>query len=203
MRIAFITAGAAGRYCGNCLRDNQLALAMRRLGEDVTLVPTYTPIRTDEEDASEKRVFLGGLRVYLSQQSKFFRRSHPLIDRLLDSRPVLKSLSFFSSRTEAKDLGDLTISVLQGDEGRQKQEIDELATWLADELRPDVIQISNILLVGIARTLQKRVGVPVVCGLQAEDSYLDALKPEHRKRALELISERGSECDALVAVSRY
>ena len=41
MRIAYITAGAAGMYCGNCLRDHALAVALRDLGEEVTLVPIY------------------------------------------------------------------------------------------------------------------------------------------------------------------
>ena len=48
MRIAYITAGAAGMYCGSCMHDNTLAAALARLGHDALLVPTYTPIRTDE-----------------------------------------------------------------------------------------------------------------------------------------------------------
>src|SRR5690606_25063350 len=67
-RIVYVTAGAAGRYCGNCLRDNALALALKRRGEEILLVPTYTPIRADEEDASERRVFFNGVRVYLEQK---------------------------------------------------------------------------------------------------------------------------------------
>ena len=59
MRIASITAGAAGMYCGSCLHDNTLASALHALGHDALLVPTYTPIRTDEPDVSERRVFLG------------------------------------------------------------------------------------------------------------------------------------------------
>ena len=38
MRIAYITAGAAGMYCGSCLHDNTLAAALLKLGEDVLLV---------------------------------------------------------------------------------------------------------------------------------------------------------------------
>ena len=65
MKIASITAGAAGMYCGSCMRDNTLAAAMCALGHDALLIPTYTPIRTDEEDVSQKRVFFGGINVYL------------------------------------------------------------------------------------------------------------------------------------------
>ena len=48
MRILQITAGAAGMYCGSCLHDNTLARALIELGHEVSLIPTYTPIRTDE-----------------------------------------------------------------------------------------------------------------------------------------------------------
>jgi hypothetical protein len=67
MRIAYLAAGAAGMYCGSCLHDNTLAAALRKLGEDVVLVPIYTPIRTDEQDVSE-RVFFGGINAYLQRR---------------------------------------------------------------------------------------------------------------------------------------
>ena len=61
MKIAIITAGGAGMYCGSCMQDNSLALALLSLGQDVQLLPTYTPIRTDESDVSLDRVFFGGI----------------------------------------------------------------------------------------------------------------------------------------------
>ena len=45
MRIAYVGAGAAGMYCGSCLHDNTLAGALLRLGHEVVLLPTYTPMR--------------------------------------------------------------------------------------------------------------------------------------------------------------
>jgi len=74
MRIAIITAGAAGMYCGACLHDNTLAAALQKMGHDVALVPLYTPIRTDEEDVSIHRVFYGAISIYLEQKSSMFRR---------------------------------------------------------------------------------------------------------------------------------
>ena len=74
MRIVYVTAGAGGMYCGACLHDNTLAAALIKAGADVLLVPTYTPLRTDEEDVSQGRVFFGGVNVYLQQKLPLFRR---------------------------------------------------------------------------------------------------------------------------------
>ena len=68
-KVAVITAGAAGMYCGSCMRDNTLARAMCKLGVDARLIPTYTPIRTDEEDVSVDQVLFGGINVFLQEKT--------------------------------------------------------------------------------------------------------------------------------------
>lgn len=202
LRIAFITAGAAGRYCGNCLHDNALALALRRLGEDAVLIPTYTPIRVEGEDASEHHVFFNGLRVYLEEKWPWFRRPHRLLDRALANPLLLRLLASLGTGTDPRMLGELTVSMLDGERGHQAKELDELVRFLAD-LRPDIVHLSNVLLVGMARRIRESLGVPVVCGLQAEDGFIDQLPSPFRERALERVRERALEVDALVAVSRY
>ena len=203
MKIAYITAGAAGRYCGNCLQDNVLVLALRALGEDAYLVPTYTPIRTDIADASEQRLFFSGLRVFLEQRFEFFRRPRRLLDGVLGSRALVALLARLASKTDPRSLGELTVSMLRGEEGHQRREIDELAAWLGEHVRPDVVHISNVLLAGMARRLKELLRVPVFCGLQAEDSFLDFIPEPERGLARALIGERGREVDRLVAVSSY
>ena len=116
MRVAYIAAGAAGMYCGTCIHDNTLAAALRRQGVDVALIPTYTPLRTDEEGVALNRVFYGGINVYLQQKWSLFRHTPRAVDRLLDSPHLLGSLGRFSASTSAADLGALTVSVLQGEE---------------------------------------------------------------------------------------
>src|SRR5438552_9463667 len=122
MRIASITAGAAGMYCGSCMHDNTLAAALVALGHDALLVPCYTPIRTDEEDVSQPQVFLGGINVYLQQKSGLFRYTPAFLNRLLDLPGLLRWASRFAAGTRAEDLGDLTVSVLRGREGNQRTE---------------------------------------------------------------------------------
>src|SRR5947209_32579 len=85
MKIAYITAGAAGMYCGSCMHDNTLVAALAAQGHDALLIPTYTPIRTDEADVSQKRVFFGGINVFLQQKLGLFRHNPWLLDRSLDA----------------------------------------------------------------------------------------------------------------------
>src|SRR5262245_54812696 len=139
MRIAYITAGAAGMYCGSCLHDNTLAAALMELGEDVLLVPTYTPLRTDETDVSIKRIFFGGINVYLQQKSALFRHTPWWLDRLLDHPALLEIVSRSANSVDATQLGDMTVSMLRGEAGRQRKEVEKLVEWLAMEVQPDVV----------------------------------------------------------------
>src|SRR5215471_3479420 len=124
MRISYITAGAAGMYCGSCMRDNTLVAALSRLGHDVLLLPTYTPIRTDEEDVSQQRVFFGGINVYLQQKSGIFRHTPRWFDRLLDAPGLLNwAANTFGIGIQAEELGRLTLSMLEGSHGKQRKEV--------------------------------------------------------------------------------
>ena len=102
MKILSITAGAAGMYCGSCARDNALAAELIRRGHDVTLVPVYTPTRTDEPNMSRKRVLFGGISVYLQQYVPLFRKTPRFLDRLWDSPRVIDA---FAGRTVSHDQG--------------------------------------------------------------------------------------------------
>src|ERR1700739_2449297 len=145
MKIAYITAGAAGMYCGSCLHDNTLVAALIAQGHDALLIPTYTPIRTDEADVSQPRVFFGGINVFLQEKIALFRWTPRWLDRLFDANWLLRWVSRFASSTQASQLGDLTVSMLQGDLGHQRKEIDKLVDWLASDVRPEVVNLTNVL----------------------------------------------------------
>ena len=203
MKIAYIAAGAAGMYCGTCIHDNTLAAALREKGHEVALIPTYTPIRTDEVDVSIDRIFYGGINVYLQQKLALFRHTPWLFDRLFDTPALLNGLSRFSASTNAKDLGELTVSVLQGEDGRQKKELTKLVRWLRDSYRPDMVQLTNSMFVGFAKEIKKELDVPVVCAFQGEDIFLEALIEPYRSRSLELLQSRVSDVDGFIAPCEY
>src|SRR5262245_13990237 len=127
MKIATITAGAGGMYCGSCLLDNTLAAELLRRGHDVTLIPVYTPTRTDDRNVSQNRVFLGGINVYLQQHLGLFRRTPAILDRLWDAAPILRLATRWGVRVDPASLGELTLSMLRGEDGFQSKEISKLA----------------------------------------------------------------------------
>ena len=138
MKVAYITAGAAGMYCGTCIHDNTVANVLKKQGHDVSLIPTYTPTRTDEENVSMNRIFYGGINVYLQQKLAIFRYTPWVFDRILDNPSLLNSLGRFSASTDARDLGKLTVSMLNAENGKQKKELDKLVKWLKENDKPDI-----------------------------------------------------------------
>jgi glycosyltransferase involved in cell wall biosynthesis len=203
MRILSITAGAAGMYCGSCFRDNALAAELLARGEDVTLVPVYTPTRTDEENVSRRDVLFGGISVYLQQHSALFRRTPRFLDRLWDSPRVIRAFAGRGISTDARLLGELTISMLQGHDGVLRKEFDKLIEWTRDEPLPDIVNLPNSLLIALAAPLGRALGRPVCCTLQGEELFLNGLAAPYRDRAIALIREQVRHVDRFIAVSEY
>src|SRR5678815_4080749 len=117
LKILSITAGAAGMYCGSCLRDNALAIELLARGHDVTLVPVYTPTLTDDDNVSRRNVLFGGISVYLQQHSPLFRILPRFLDRLWDSPRLIGMFAGRGISPDARFLGEMTISMLQGERG--------------------------------------------------------------------------------------
>ncbi len=206
MKIVQICPGVgADFYCENCLRDAALVRAMRKLGHDVLLVPLYLPLQADQtEPLGSAPIFFGGINVYLQQKFALFRRTPRWIDRWFDSRRLLRWAGRKAGMTSARSLGETTLSMLYGEHGRQVKELDRLVDWLrADEPKPDVVCLSNVLLAGMAHRLRAGLGVPVVCLLQDEDGFLDGLTSPYAEQAWGVVRERARDIDGFCAVSRY
>jgi len=203
MRVLAFTAGAARMYCGSCLRDNALAAELNRQGHDIVLLPLYTPTRTDEPNVSHPRVFLNGISVCLEQEAAFFRKPHWLLDKLWDAQWMLKLASRTSIAVNPGRLGEMTISVLRGEDGYQRKEIEKLTRWLAGKEPPDIVTLPNSLLIGLGRPIREAVNRPVCCTLQGEDLFLDQLPEPHRTQALGLIRSNVEHVEGFAAVSEF
>jgi glycosyltransferase involved in cell wall biosynthesis len=204
MKILYLTTGAANMYCGSCLRDNALATELIAQGHDVMLLPVYTPTLTDEPNVSRPdKVLFGGISVYLQQHASVFRKTPWLLDKLWDSTAALKLAARRSIPVNPKLLGELTVSMLRGENGRQRKEFDKMAHWLREQETPDVVTLPNSLLLGFARPVRQTLNRPVVCTLQGEDLFLDGLEESYRATSLELIRASVEHVDAFVAVSEF
>jgi glycosyltransferase involved in cell wall biosynthesis len=203
MKILSITAGAASMYCGSCFRDNALAAELIARGHDVSLVPLYTPTLTDEPNVSSGRVLFGGISVYLQQHAALFRKTPRLLDRLWDSPGLIRAFASRGTSTEPAFLGDMTISMLEGERGTLRKEFEKLLDWMRDEPVPDVINLPNSLLIALAAPLKRAVGRPVCCTLQGEELFLDGLPGPYREQALALIRSQVEHVDRFIAISDY
>lgn len=203
MRIAFITSGAAGMFCGSCMRDNALVSALIEQGHDALLIPTFTPIRTDDPDVSEGRLFYGGINVYLEQKSWLFRHTPRFVDWLFNRPWLVKWAARQAVQADYGQLADLTESMLKGDHGLQRKELAKLTDWLKTEVRPEGVILTNALLSGLVPGVKQALGVPVLVTLQGDDVFLDALPAEARNRCLALIRGNDRSIDGYIATSRF
>jgi glycosyltransferase involved in cell wall biosynthesis len=172
-------------------------------GHEVALIPTYTPLRTDETSVTLDRIFYGGINVYLEQKFSLFRHTPSLVDKLFNGRALLNWVSRFSASTDAKSLGGLTVSMLQGEAGRQKKELMKLIAWLKNSYRPEIVQLTNSMFLGMAREIKKALGVPVLCAVQGEDLFLNDLIEPYKSEARRLMRERAREVDGFIATSQF
>ena len=204
LNIIQLTPGAGAMFCGNCLRDNALVAALRKQGHQVLMLPLYLPLTLDELDqSSDHPIFYGGISVYLDQKSSWFRGAPGWFRDLFASRRILRWAAGKAAKTRAQDLGEVTLSMLQGESGNQARQLDELLAWLKTQPKPDVICLSNALLIGMARRLKAELGAPVVCTLQGEDYFLDLLPDSHRTECWQTLAERAAEVDLFIAPSHY
>ncbi len=204
MKIVQIIPGSGDSfYCENCLRDAGLTRALGGLGHEAVAVPLYLPLTAEAQSpAVAEEVFFGGVNVYLQQKLGLFRHTPRWLDRLFDARWLLRIAGKLAGATSAKVLGQTTLSMLRGEHGRQAKELDRLAEFLVADGPPEVVYLSNALLLGLARRM-KELGSAVVCALQDEDFFLDGIIEPYRQQAWDELAGRAGDVDAFIAVGKY
>jgi len=204
MRIAYVVPGTGGAfYCQNCLRDHNMVRALEGAGAEVTVAPLYLPLALDDSGwVKDSPIFFGAVNIYLQEKTALFRRTPRWVDRVFDSPALLRWASEKARSTSASGLEEMTLSMLRGEEGRQAKEVDRLLRWLEESVRPDVLHLSNALLLGLAGPVRRQLGADVVCTLQDENVWIDAMAPEYAMKTWELLRKQAEHVDAFVATSR-
>ena len=197
MTVAYIAAGAAGTICGNCIKDNALAAALIRQGQDVVLLPSYTPLLTDDADVSDARIVLGGVNLYLQGKYRLFRSTGAL-DWLLDHPGLLKWASGFAVDTDPANLGQMTRDMFEGTAGPHRREVEKLVRMLSD-IRPELVHLTNSLLTSVVEPVKRTLGVPVVCSLQGDADFLHGLPEPFRSDCYGLLRQHAAHVDCFVA----
>lgn len=204
MKVVQIIPGSGGSfYCGNCMRDSKYIEALRSQGLEVIIVPMYLPLFPREENKEEIPVFYGAISIYLKQLFPIFRKAPAWVERLLNSKPMLKFAAGMANSTRSNGLEDMTISMLLGEHGAQREELEKMVDWLQHHYKADVIHLSNALLLGLTHLLKERLQIPVVCSLQDEDVWVDGMDEAFKEKTWNLLKEKAVEVDRFISVSHY
>ncbi|MCX5776349.1 MAG: glycosyltransferase family 4 protein [Candidatus Firestonebacteria bacterium] len=203
MKIYFIAAGAGEMICGACMHDMLLAGGLLKRGNTVEMFPLYTPVKIDFDlPVREKKIYFSGISAYLEQKYKVFRSLNPgILDNLFESPSFLKMMMSFSMDVEPSKLGALTVSVLKGIEGFQRREVLRLVSAMEKKGKPDLVIITNSMLISIAPVLKERFGVPVYCQLMGEEDFLENLPAPYSEEAKSLLRKHATSVTKFLAPS--
>lgn len=205
MKVVNIVPGFGGSfYCGNCLRDSAYVKSLKASGHEAITLPLYLPLTSkDYTPENDIPVFYGAVNIYLKQNFRVFRGMPRWLHNFFNSPSILRYAAKKSSSTRATGLEAMTISMLQGADGFQKEELDELIFFLKHHEKPDVVHLSNALLLGLAKKIRDELQISVVCSLQDEDVWVDAMDEPYRSQIWKLMGEKANDTDALIAVSDF
>lgn len=206
MKIVYLITGSGGSfYCGNCYRDMIYLRAIRNVpGINASAIPLYLPPDdTNGESGFDRNVFFGAISMYLREKVPFLRNMPAFFDKFLDSAPMLKMAARRSGTTNTEGLEDMTLSMIKGEKAFPKKELNRLVSYLTENGKPDIIHLSNALIIGLARQLKRYLDVKIVCSLLNEDDWIDEMAEPYRSNAWKLISEEAANVDMFITPSNY
>ena len=122
---------------------------------------------------------------------------------MFDSPWMLRQAAAREGTTEAAGLGPMLLSMLKGRGGNQKKELDRLIQWIGTQEKPDIVHISNSLLLGLASELKRALNVPLVCTLQDEEAWLDDIDKPYSALCWDTMAACTADVDAFIAVSEW
>lgn len=206
MKIVYLITGSGGSfYCGNCYRDMIYLRAIRKVpGTNASAIPLYLPPDgSNVESGLDKNVFFGAISMYLREKVPFLRNMPVFMDKLVDSRPMLRMAAKKAGTTNPEGLEDMTLNMIKGENAFPEKELQRLVDYLCRDGKPDVIHLSNALIIGLARRIKKKINVKIVCSLLNEDDWIDEMAEPYQSSSWKLISKETSNVDAFLTPSTY
>lgn len=173
-------------------------------GSNASAIPLYLPPDESISDPGfDKNVFFGAISLYLREKVPFLKNMPLFFDKLLDSAPMLRMAAKRAGTTSSEGLEDMTINMITGQNAFPDIELQRLVDYINKDGRPDILHLSNALIIGLARQLKKKMDVIIVCSLLNEDDWLDDMAEPYRSNSWKLIAKEASNVDAFVTPSNY
>jgi glycosyltransferase involved in cell wall biosynthesis len=205
MKVVFLVTGSGGSfYCSNCFRDMMYFTSLKRGGKvSVSAIPLYLPPEDMYNKDFEKDVFFGAISTFLREKFRLFRNMPSIFDKFLDCSLLLKLASKQAGTTRTEGLEDITLNMINGKYTAREKEVKRLVDYLVKNGKPDVIQLSNALIIGLAYQIKKFLDVKIVCSLQNEDDWINEMAEPFQSQAWKMIGEESVNVDAFVSPSNY
>jgi glycosyltransferase involved in cell wall biosynthesis len=173
-------------------------------GISASAIPLYLPPdETNIESGFDKEVFFGAISMFLREKVRFLRNMPSFMDKVFDSKPLLKIAARQAGATRTHGYEGLTLNMIEGGNAFRKDEIDRLVEHLNKGGKPDIIHLSNALIIGIAKHIKKRINVRIVCSLLNEDDWIDEMDEPYRSMAWKMIAKEAQHIDSFVTPSNY
>ncbi len=206
MKIVYLITGSGGSfYCGNCYRDMIYLRAIRKVpGTQASAIPLYLP--PDESvkgNGIDPNVFFGAISLYIREKVPFLRNMPSFFDKILDSPPMLRMAARRAGTTRTEGMEDMTLNMISGEKAFPEKELTRLTEYLTKDVKPDIIHLSNALVIGLAKQIKNKIDVKIVCSLLNEDDWINEMAEPWQSQAWKLIAEEEKYVDAFITPSGY
>jgi glycosyltransferase involved in cell wall biosynthesis len=206
MKVVYLITGSGGSfYCGNCYRDMIFLRSIKNIpGINARAIPLYLPPDQEGSEGSiDSNVFFGAISMYLRQKVRLLRNMPAIFDKVVDSGPLLRIAAKRSGTTNTEGLEDMTLGMIKGEDAFPENELKRLINYLSENGKPDIIHLSNALIIGLARQIKKHLDVKIVCSLLNEDDWIDEMTEPYQTEAWRMIGEEAHNVDAFMTPSKY
>ena len=169
-----------------------------------TAIPLYLPPeKAYLESGFDPNVFFGAISLYIREKVHFLERMPFFLNKILDAPPLLKIAAKRAGTTRSEGLEDITLNMINGRHSSREKEVKRLVRYMIKKGKPDVIHLSNALIIGLARQIKELMDVKIVCSLQNEDDWLNEMAEPFQSQAWRMIAEESENIDAFISPSHY